>query len=77
MFKPKVSRRQNHENYPECKELRFQLCSVAEQAGLNLTWSLSPKIGFLVGLLIWAFLREKEIRQGCTKIYLLSYFDKL
>ena len=38
---------------------RLQLASVAEQAGLSLTWSQTPKTGFLVPRLIlfWAILR--------------------
>ena len=31
----------------------LQLASVAEQAGLSLTWSQTPKTGFLVTCLIW------------------------
>ena len=32
---------------------RLQLVSVVAQAGLNLTWSQTPKTGFLVTRLIW------------------------
>ena len=34
------------------KVSRLKLASIAEQAGMSLTWSQTPKTGFLVTLLI-------------------------
>ena len=36
-----------------CKISIFYIIYVAEQAGLGLTWSETPKTGFLVSLSIW------------------------
>ena len=35
------------------KKFKIQLVSVAEQVGLSLTWSETPKTGFLVARLIY------------------------
>ena len=41
--------------YAVCKISGLQLISVAEQAGLSLAWTQTPKIGFLMKRLICAF----------------------
>ena len=48
---------------------RLKLASVAEQAGLSLTWSQTPKTGFLVTWLKLFDARSQQIYASCDGLY--------
>ena len=60
------------------KIARLQLVSVAEQAGLSLTWSQTPKTGFLVTRFICEITRycRYVIFNTMLPLYGISYYSR-
>ena len=56
---------------------RFQLVSVAEHAGLNLTWSKIPKDRFLRDVALLMSFVYLSIKRRPLKAYFKAYFDYL